>query len=79
MADNRSCRFSFGSELWSSVKNRTSKEITLNDAVDYLLLKFVCDDRIANPTTSTTITKEMVVTERKRFEDLLNEVKVNKK
>lgn len=71
----KSANLSFGSKLWSSFKTRVSRELTINEGVDYIILKFVCDDRDANGATPTIITKAMYEEQQKRFNDLLEQVK----
>jgi len=66
-------RFTIGSTLWMSVKNRISRDIKYNDGVDYILLKFVCDD-VMNK-TNIIITKEMLEEQRNVFLKLLEESK----
>lgn len=69
-------RFTFGSNLWVSIKNRKEADVSCNEAVDYILLKFACDD--FHNKTNVRITREMVEEERKRFIKILEEVKTCK-
>ena len=63
--------FRFGSPLWQSFKERVHRELSLNDAVEYLILKYVCEDYMKNKDQKTLITKDMLSIQKIEFDKLL--------
>ena len=64
---------SFDSRLWLSMRRRKDIKLTNQDMLEFIVLKFVCEDFVNSKDDPIIVTKNMLDEQRKTFEKLVKE------